>query len=80
MGDKTALLVTLPPFSEGTASVHLVELDMRLALFGMWEFETRVARWPNHITGAILRVKLSLSICAAAASLALLCSSVLIGI
>lgn len=62
MGDKTALLVVLPPFSEGTVPVHLVELDARLALFGMWEFETRVARWPNHIMDAILRVKLSLSI------------------
>lgn len=34
----------------------------RGSLFGMWEFKHRVPRWPNHITGAILHVKLSLSI------------------
>lgn len=69
MGDKTPPLAppSPPPCSEGTAPVHLAESDGRLALSGMWEFETRVARWPNHITGAILCAKLSLSIGAAAA-------------
>lgn len=51
-----------PPFLEAIAGVCLAELDVRGSLFGMWEFKKRVPRWPNHITGAILRVKLSLSI------------------
>lgn len=55
------MTVLSAPLLETRGWVCLAELDVRL-LFGMWEFRERVPRWPNHITGAILCVKLSLSI------------------